>query len=74
MKTMTGFDLTVACAGELFDFTAEDLRTDDELMDELYSDPTFLAYMDARDAEALEHQIQHDSTLHLDGTTAEEIF
>jgi hypothetical protein len=53
----TNYDLTPVCDGELFDFTPEDLRTDDENMADLYSDPDFVAYMDAREAEAMEHQM-----------------
>lgn len=70
--TAPSFDLTAVCAGELYDIDPMDLRTDDELLGELWSDPTFLAYMEGRNAEALDHQIEHDALLHLDD--AEEIF
>jgi cobalamin biosynthesis Mg chelatase CobN len=53
-----GWDLTVAAAGEMEDY---DYNT---MMEELYSDPEFRAYLDARNAEALEYQMAQDAIEH----------
>jgi hypothetical protein len=54
----TGWDLTVAAAGEMEDY---DYNT---MMEELYRDPEFLASMEARNAEALELQMVQDAHEH----------
>lgn len=50
-----GWDLTIATLGEKeFDYNA--------MMEEFYSDPEVVANMDARNTEALEHQMSTEDS------------
>lgn len=58
------WDLTAASYGEMFDEDQDpmNLQDEDDLLRSLYSDPEFLADMDARRIEAMEYQMaQHDT-------------
>lgn len=57
-KNNTDWDLTIACLGEVMGYD------ENAMMEELYSDPEFLADMEARKNEALEYQMAHDAIEH----------
>lgn len=52
------WDMTIAVAGEMLDYD------ENAMMEELYKDPEFLVYLDARNAEAVEHQMAQDAIEH----------
>lgn len=62
----TCWDLTLAADGEMYDESElygdfEESISDDDFLSELYNDPEFLADMEARRVEALEHQMVQDA-------------
>lgn len=60
MNNTNLWDLTIASPGEMVDYD------ENAMMAELYSDPEFLADMDARAAEALDYQMAQDALEHQD--------